>query len=58
MTRKYNFSIATNLVRSEHSEIVEIHLDDDLTEDEIDAQVTEIYTEWLFENNQGGFSQI
>lgn len=52
-TVKYEFCISTNKVGSEVKEIVEIDLDDDLTEEEIDNQVGEVYTEWLFEKNQG-----
>jgi hypothetical protein len=58
MTRKFGFCIATNKVGSEQKEIVELDLDDDLTQEEINDQVGEIYNEWLIENNNGWFNEI
>ncbi len=58
ITKKYHFSISTNKIGSETSDEVELQFDDDLTDEEIEKQVTEIYTGWLFENNYGGFNEI
>lgn len=58
ITKKYYFSISTNKIGSETSDEVELQFDDDLTDEEIEKQVTEIYTGWLFENNYGGFNEI
>lgn len=58
ITKKYHFSISTNKVGSETSDIVELQFDDDATLEEIENQVTEIYTDWLFENNNGGFHEL
>lgn len=55
---KYEFCIATNRIGSENKEIIEIDLEDDLTEEEIDNQVNEIYTEWLFEKNNGWCTRV
>lgn len=56
--RKFEFCIATNRMGSENKSIIEIDLDDDLTEEEVDNQVNEQYTEWLFEKNQGYYKEI
>lgn len=56
--RKYKFSIATTYVKSEYSQIMELEFEDDDTEQEIEEQVNQIYTEWLFNNNHGGYLQI
>ena len=58
ITRKFQFSIATNYIRSEWSEEVELQFEDDETEEEIENTVNEIYTQWLFENNQGGWFAV
>ena len=46
------------MVGGENYEIVDIEVDENLTEDEIENKVSEIYTEWLFENNSGGFNEV
>lgn len=56
--RKYRFSIATTYIQSEYSQVMELQFDDNDTEEEIEQQVDEIYTQWLFEHNQGGYSLI
>ena len=56
--RKFEFCIATNNIGSESKTIVEIDLGDDLTEDEVNEQVDAIYTEWLFENNNGWCKEV
>ena len=56
--RKYRFSIATTYINSEWYEDVELEFDEDLTEDEIEQQVNDIYTEWLFEKNYGSWIEI
>jgi len=58
ITKKYHFSISTNKAGSETSDIVELQFDEDATVEEIENQVTEIYTDWLFENNNGGFHEL
>lgn len=58
ITKKYKFSIATPYIKSEWSEEVELEFDDDLSEDEIDDQVSEIYSDWLFRKNGGTYSEI
>lgn len=58
ITKKFRFSIATNFVRSEWTEDVELQFDDDATPDEINSQVDEIYTEWLFDKNSGSWYEI
>lgn len=58
ITRKYTFSIATKYVNSEWSEVVEFQFDDDATEGEIEDQVNELYTEWIFQQNYGGFTEL
>lgn len=58
ITKKFRFSIATNFVRSEWTEDVELEFDDDTTPDEIISQVDEIYTEWLFDKNRGSWTEI
>ena len=55
---KFEFRIATNYINSEWSEDVEIQFAEDATETEIEDQVNEIYTEWLFEKNQGGWNIV
>ena len=55
---KFNFSIETCYVNSKSCEIIELQFDDDATEEEIEKEVEEIYTEWLFEHNYGGFSKV
>ena len=55
---KFKFSIATNYINSEWSEEVELHFDDDATEEEIENEVNEIYAEWLVEKNQGGWTAV
>ena len=56
--RKYRFSIATTYIQSEYSQVMELQFDDNDTEEEIEQQVDEIYTQWLFEHNQGGYRLI
>lgn len=56
--KTYNFSIETNRVGSRVDDDIELQFDDDATEKEIEQQVTEIYTEWLFGQNNGGFYEI
>lgn len=58
ITKKFKFSIATNYINSEWSEEVELQFADDVTEEEIENEVNEIYTEWLFEKNQGGWFAV
>lgn len=58
ITRKFSFSIATNYIRSEWKEEVELEFEDDATEEEIEDEVSAYYQEWLNENNHGGFSQL
>ena len=58
ITKKFRFSIATNFVRSEWTEDVELQFDDDATPDEIISQVDEIYSEWLFDKNRGSWYEI
>jgi len=58
ITKKFRFSIATNFVRSEWTEDVELQFDDDATPDEIISQVDEIYAEWLFDKNRGSWTEI
>lgn len=48
--RKYRFSIATTYIQSEYSQVMELQFDDNDTEEEIEQQVDEIYTQWLFEH--------
>lgn len=55
---KYVFCIATNKHQSEYKQIVELSFDEDLTDEEIEDQVEEIYTEWLLEKNQGSYNKI
>ncbi|MFZ1389458.1 MAG: hypothetical protein WAS34_18900 [Thiolinea sp.] len=56
--RKFEFCIATNKIGSECKDIVEIEIEDDLTEDKVNDIVDEIYTEWLFEHNNGWCKEI
>ena len=58
ITRKFKFSIATNYINSECSEDVVLHFDDDATEQQIEDEANQIYTEWLFENNHGSLTEI
>jgi len=53
MIIQYEFCIATNRVGSEDKDIIDIEVDDDATEEDIEKQTNEIYTEWLFERNYG-----
>lgn len=57
-TLKYEFCIATNKHQSEYKQIVELSFDEDLTDEEIEEQVEEIYTEWLFTKNQGSYTKV
>ena len=56
--RTYKFTIETNYINSEWSQKVELQFEDDASEEEIEQQVNELYTEWLFENNCGGYFLI
>jgi hypothetical protein len=56
--KTYNFSIETNMVGSRVDDDIELQFDIDATKEEIEKQVTEIYTEWLFEHNNGGFHEV
>lgn len=58
MIATVKFSIATQYVKSEHSVTKTIELDDDLSESEIEEQVSELYQEWLSEVNYGGYAII
>lgn len=58
IARKFKFSIATNYINSEWSEEVELRFDDGTSEEEIEVQVNEVYTEWMSEKNQGGWVSI
>jgi len=58
ITRKFEFSIATNYINSDWTEEVELQFADDATEQEIEDEVNEIYIEWLNEKNQGGWVAI
>lgn len=52
-SRKFEFCIATSKIGSEVKKEVDIDLEDDLTEEEVDNAVNEIYQEWLSANNTG-----
>lgn len=58
MVKKYLFSIATNVSQSSNEEEIELHFDDDATEDQIESIVQEEYISWVCENNRGGFQEI
>lgn len=58
IARKFKFSIATNYINSEWSEEVELRFDDGTSEEEIEVQVNEVYTEWMSKKNQGGWVSI
>lgn len=58
ITKKFKFSIATNYINSEWSEEIEIQFEDDATEQEIEDEVNQIYTDWLFEKNQGRWCAV
>lgn len=58
ITKKFKFSIGTMYINSTVTEIVELQFDDDATDDEIDDQVNEVYTEWLFERNTGSYVEV
>jgi len=58
MTKKYEFTLATNRLGSEVADIVEIAFDDNATEEEIEKIVCEEYAEWVAEHNHGSFQEI
>ena len=57
MKRTYKFTIATNNIGSEYSQKVVLDFDEDATEEDIENQVSEAYTEWLNEHNCGGYEE-
>lgn len=58
ITKEFKFSISTQYIGSEEYEIVRIDFEEDSTEDEQDDVVNEEYTQWLFEHNRGGYSEV
>lgn len=58
MTRSFKFSIATSLIPSDCVEVKELQFDDDATEEEIEEQVNEIYSEWVSAKNYGTWTAI
>jgi hypothetical protein len=45
---KVNFYVSTNVVGSEKEEVVEIEVDENLTEQEVNDIIDEEYTEWMY----------
>jgi hypothetical protein len=43
MTKQYRFTIETNKVGSTVDDVVELHFDDEATQEEINQQVDEVY---------------
>lgn len=58
MKKKYIFTLSTNKVGSEQSEIMDFEFDDDASQYEIEDEVNNAYSEWMSENNYGGYSEI
>jgi len=50
--RRIKFTISTNYVGSEYSDVLEF--DDDITDDELQ----EAWEAWVWENTEGGFSEV
>ncbi len=57
-TIKVKFVLAISLVNCKVEDIVSINVEDDATSDEIDNKITEEYSNWVHENNQGYFEII
>ena len=57
-TIKVKFVLAISLVGCQIEDIVSIDVEDDATPDEIDNEITEEYSNWVHENNQGYFEII
>ena len=45
---KVNFHVSTGIVGSDRSEVVEIEVDEDFTEDEINEAIEEEYNDWMY----------
>ena len=58
MTRKFKFTVSTPYVYSEYTEMVELQFDDGISEKELSDEVDKVYSEWLSQENQGGWVQI
>ncbi len=58
ITKKFKFSIGTPYINSEYTETVEFEFEDDVTDEEIQNEMDEIYTEWLFQKNTGTWKSI
>ncbi len=58
ITKKFKFTLSTNKLHSEVSEIVNLQFHDDDTEQDIEEQVIQIYMEWMNDKNHGGFVEV
>jgi len=54
-TLNVEFTMSLNLVGCTKEDIVQIDVEDDATDEEIDEIINEEYTQWLFDQNQGGY---
>lgn len=58
MIKKFRFTVSTRYLNSEVSEVVEVELDGDETEEEIQVIVNELHDEWVTENIDGGWCEV
>lgn len=54
-TIKVKFTMSFSLVGCSIDETVSIDVEDDATDTEINETIIEEYTQWIFEQNNGGF---
>jgi hypothetical protein len=55
MKRIYEFYVETKYIGSRVVEEVELEFDDDATEQEIEKEVDDIWTDWRSQNSDGGW---
>jgi len=58
MKVKVRFSVATTYVGSKYEEDLELEVDDNLSIDELEAEIDEYYNTWVWEHINGGFEII
>ena len=58
MERIYRFSVGTNNVGSDVEDELKLEFEDDLTEEQIESQVEEIYLDWRNNYLDGGWTLV
>lgn len=56
--KKFKFTVNTPIEMSEYSEELELEFRQDITEEEMEKELEEVYLDWITLNNSGGWEEI